>query len=1267
MHRSLIQRALIVALSSFVAWSTATTAQAQQIQTVFVISMENHNLTQPNPLSSPQQIKGNVAAPYLNSLMTPNNPNAVQTSFATNYQNVGAGIHPSAPNYIWSQGGSNFGVLNDNDPFGTNGSAQTTAQNLSNYLQAGGITWKAYEEDTDINVTNNTVLPSNQWTVPLTSASGTFVSGTNAYNGSNQYNYDVNHDPMVYFTDTDGGNDSTTGNPFAHNYAPLQQLQTDLANGTVAQYNWITPDLYNTAHNPLPGGFTYNGTHYTGDQAAVAQGDYFLSVIVPMIQASQAYKNNGVIIIWFDETEGGDTSAYTIPEIILSPLAKGNAYSDNTLYTHSSDLVTTEEIFGVGPCIRGACSAYDLATLFQPGAIGLGPTLASISPSTGVQGSAVPVTLTGTAFAAPLTINVSGTGITVSNVSVVSSTQATATFNIAANAGVGQQNVSVTTGGRTSGNVSFSVTSTVGAPTLTSVTPNSGTQGTAVNVTLAGTNFIAGATVGATGSGITVSNVVVVSGTQITATLTLAANATLGPSNISVTTSAGVSNTIPFTVNAAAPTLTSVTPNSGTRGTAVNVTLAGTNFIAGATVGATGSGITVSNVVVVSSTQITATLTLAANATLGASSISVTTSAGVSNTVPFTVNAAVPTLTSVTPNSGTQGTAVNVTLAGTNFIAGATVGVTGSGITVSNVAVVSGTQITATLTIAASATPGAYSISVTTTGGTSNTVAFTVNAANGLPTLTSITPSSGARGTSVNVTLTGTNFTSASQVRLVGGGLTQTNIIVVSSTQITATYNISSSVATGPHNTWVVTSAGSSNILTFTVTAAQNAPTLTSVTPNGGTRGTAVNVTLAGTNFISGATVGVTGSGITVSNVVVVSGTQITATLTLAANATLGASNISVTTSAGVSNTIPFTVNAAAPTLTSVTPNSGTQGTAVNVTLAGTNFIAGATVGATGSGITVSNVVVVSGTQITATLTLAANATLGPSNISVTTSAGVSNTIPFTVNAAAPTLTSVTPNSGTRGTAVNVTLAGTNFIAGATVGATGSGITVSNVVVVSGTQITATLTLAANATLGASSISVTTSAGVSNTVPFTVNAAVPTLTSVTPNSGTQGTAVNVTLAGTNFIAGATVGVTGSGITVSNVAVVSGTQITATLTLAASATSGASSISVTTTGGTSNTVAFTVNAANGLPTLTSITPSSGARGTSVNVTLTGTNFTSASQVRLQGLGLTQTNIVVVSSTQITATYNISSSVATGPHNTWVVTSAGSSNILTFTVN
>ena len=47
-----------------------------------------------------------------------------------------------------------------------------------------------------------------------------------------------------------------------------------------------------------------------------------------------------------------------------------------------------------------------------------------------------------------------------------------------------------------------------------------------------------------------------------------------------------------------------------------------------------------------------------------------------------------PTLTSVSPNQGIQGTTVAVTLTGTNFVVGATtVNVSGTGVTVNNVVV----------------------------------------------------------------------------------------------------------------------------------------------------------------------------------------------------------------------------------------------------------------------------------------------------------------------------------------------------------------------------------------------------------------------------------------------------------------------------------------------------------------------------------------------------------------------------------------------------
>ncbi len=60
------------------------TATAGPLGDVFVIDMENHNLTQPGSVTSPEQLQGNAAAPYLNSLMTPGDPNAAQTSWASN-------------------------------------------------------------------------------------------------------------------------------------------------------------------------------------------------------------------------------------------------------------------------------------------------------------------------------------------------------------------------------------------------------------------------------------------------------------------------------------------------------------------------------------------------------------------------------------------------------------------------------------------------------------------------------------------------------------------------------------------------------------------------------------------------------------------------------------------------------------------------------------------------------------------------------------------------------------------------------------------------------------------------------------------------------------------------------------------------------------------------------------------------------------------------------------------------------------------------------
>ena len=114
----------------------------------------------------------------------------------------------------------------------------------------------------------------------------------------------------------------------------------DLANNSIGPIQLDYAESIQRPAQPFSGGFTYHSVHYTGDQAAIAQGDNFLSIIVPQIMASQAYQNNGVIIIWWDETEGGDTTNERSREIVISPLAKGNAYASSVEMSHSSDIKT---------------------------------------------------------------------------------------------------------------------------------------------------------------------------------------------------------------------------------------------------------------------------------------------------------------------------------------------------------------------------------------------------------------------------------------------------------------------------------------------------------------------------------------------------------------------------------------------------------------------------------------------------------------------------------------------------------------------------------------------------------------------------------------------------------------------------------------------------------------------------------------------------------------------------------------------------------------
>ena len=185
--------------------------------------------------------------------------------------------------------------------------------------------------------------------------------------------------------------------------------------------------------------------------------------------------------------------------------------------------------------------------------------------------------------------------------------------------------------------------------------------------------------------------------------------------------------------------------------------------------------------------------------------------------------AAPPTVTGVSPSSLAQGAmSQTVTISGSN-LSGATLTVSGSGVTFGT-ATASATQIAVPITVAATAATGTRTVTITTNGG-SATATLTVTAAvTAVPTITGISPSSLAQGaTSQTVTISGSNLSGAT-LTVSGSGVTF-GTATASATQIAVPITVAATAVIGSR-TVTVTTAGGSATATFTVTAAAGAITL---------------------------------------------------------------------------------------------------------------------------------------------------------------------------------------------------------------------------------------------------------------------------------------------------------------------------------------------------------------------------------------------------------------------------------------------------------
>src|SRR5579862_3074870 len=799
------------------------------------------------------------------------------------------------------------------------------------------------------------------------------------------------------------------------------------------------------------------------------------------------------------------------------------------------------------------------------------PTVSSVSPAVGgpTSNGAQTITITGANFSQPGVTSVEfGAGLQATNVIVNSNTSITCTLPNFGGTVPTSVNVIVTNNDAQTGTLTNGFTFT-GPPTITNLSvgapnnpANSGTSLGGETFTLTGTNFAVGATVKFGANAAT--NINVVNSTSLTG---ITPPSTLpippgpgGPVSLTYTGQDGrtVSQTTytPGTsgfnyVAAPVPTLSTVSPTVGVVAGGTVITITGTNFVAGAKVKIGGNNAT--NVIVNSNTSITAT---APAGTVGIKDVTVTNVDSQSGTLVggFTyLGPATGTAISVSFNGNDNNVALTVANGGivngtstAPLAANELVGVVPRGNWNTTPSGTNGSLNNGTMTGLVDSTGAAAGVTVTwasnenwvdTEGGygTLYLAATPTNANVRMMRcyLNNTTNPAAVNGVSVRLTGIPAGF-GPFDVYVYGdgaNGLTSTNNAI----QREGNYSLYSSVpsitqhlvdavnsnfannpvfvqclpTTNPPNVGNYLLFSGVNSFTGTLPAGSTGTAVTSgieldvtaTSADGSARAPVSGVELVSYNGFQ--FVGVTPAfgPIAGNSTIILKGAgfsnAVPANLALtiggvaATNVTfIDANTASAVTGAGTvpgPQTVVFTNGDAAPSqatvnngfaylgppptldpTTPITPNQGITSGGTAVTITGTNFVIGATV--TIGGFPATNVVVVSGTQITAVTGAATKS--GPSDV-VVQNAGDSNiaTAAGAFNYLAPAITSIVPSTGPSTGNYNAVITGSNF--GTSTKVNFGTVAATNVVVNSTTQITCLVPGSLNGSIGAVDVVVT--------------------------------------------------------------------------------------------------------------------------------------------------------------------------------------------------
>ena len=618
--------------------------------------------------------------------------------------------------------------------------------------------------------------------------------------------------------------------------------------------------------------------------------------------------------------------------------------------------------------------------------------------------------------------------------------------------------------------------------TIASITPTTLPENdTGVAVTLTGTGFIPGATATLSLAGTTITNtaggsvnptattLAYASSTTLTGTINTTALAT-GLYAASVANGDGGSATS-ATVGIAitGPTITTVAPASlsipASGSVTTTITLTGTAFQPSAYVNLTASSgsptASVGVATVVSATSITVPITVPSTSTVGqftviehnpdGSSSSITGGLGIGE-----ASSATATVTAVnTLPAMTNGASASLAITGTGFGSGSTsatvqfidtAGVPDTGITCTNVVIVSDTSMNCIVNVI-SAKGGPHAVAVKAQGGTAFSTplagALTVNG----PVITAVSPSAVPGSFNGVFTLTGTGFTAGTLTATATAttGTATAAPAYVSATSVTVTVSASSIVA-GQTMIITLTDNGATTDIAVPVlsipvlnTSAPLGVVYAGTTTGVGQAATAQPITFNGTGFLPGITVTFpAASGIT-ATVKTVTSTVISATLAVSATTTTGLYPVTLTNTNGgtsTSATAVAEVNIDAGTgVLTVAPSAvlaGAKAATFTITSSTAGLKTGATVTAGSPLITVGTVTFVSGSAITVSLASAAvtGTVVVGTTLTVTNPDGGTASPAFSINPG-PTVTGAyfVPTFSTN---VEVNVTGTGFEQGMT-------------------------------------------------------------------------------------------------------------------------------------------------------------------------------------------------------------------------------------------